>query len=206
MSMLPMTLGAHDAWNAMLFGESNQQTVNFLASQFETASNYVTGAASSFYNRAREMFNFANGSAAIDFARSVVSKVDNNFVTNRVQELTSLEMLRAASPVMQRWVMAEPTVRRRYFAQTCDGYSVTYSSCDLSIGDQHYDYRMVMSGNCVDTPDGGWRATTYMDELDPSDRGLTFGEKIAIRSTWNSVRGYLEAGEEDPTAPYGGKL
>lgn len=205
--MIPMTFGAAEQWDALLYGERSQSTINYLASQFDTAKNLITDAGKQFFNQAYTWFSHANGSDAIDFARKVVSGIDNHYMSDRIQALTSLEQLRSASPTMQRWIMAEPTIRRRYAAQACEGYSDTYTDHrpDL-IGEKHIDWRLAMNGMLQNPDEDVNMFVTYIDDLPEDQRELTFLEKIDIATTWAAVRGYMEEGSEDPTSPSGGKL
>jgi hypothetical protein len=114
--------------------------------------------------------------------------------------------MQQAPVVMQRWIMAEPTVRTLYHKQECDGFSDTYKDMSPGIvGEQHYDYRRVMDGVIQEDGDS-WCAKFYMDDLVEGDTPLIFRDKMDILSTWERVTMYIAAGDEDPTSTTADKL
>jgi hypothetical protein len=54
--------------------------------------------------------------------------------------------------------------------------------------------------------DYDWQCTQYFDELVEGDRELTLEEKVDILTTWDALQMYFNAGKDDPTSPFGGKL
>jgi hypothetical protein len=112
-----------------------------------------------------------------------------------------------ASLTMQRWIMAEPTVRTLFHKQLCDGYSDTYVDMYPGrVGEDHYDYRRVMNGVVVPHEERGGDATTYMEDLIPDDVELDLNDQIDIISSWQFIQAKVAERNEDPTSKYNGTL
>lgn len=200
------TFGAADAFDAHVYGESHPSTIQYLSNQVSNISDTITGAGRQFIERSKQAFEHFNGSNAINFARKVVQSVKNVFNTKHVVKLWELDDMQKASMVMQRWIMANPSVRDLYHRQQLDGYSDTYIDIHGSVTkEDHYDYRRVMNGVMVETPDD-WYSKEYLDEILDGDRELLHEEQVDIIHTWNAMDLILALGQEDPTSPSGGSL
>jgi hypothetical protein len=205
--MLPASLGSSDAWNAMLYGETNQNTVSFMQNQLASARSMFNDAGQSFLRKAEAAFNLFNGSEAIDFARKTIAKVSNFYDAPRINECITLEQFQKSSVVMQRFIMAEPSIRKLYHQQRCDGYAETYVDMHPGkIGIDHYDWRVATNSMLQFQDDGGYVARQFPDEILEGDRRLTFGEKVAIATTFEFLAAYAEQRTDDPTSPVGGKF
>lgn len=199
-------LGCTDAFDAMIYPQQHSNTTNFLRTQVSNLSNSLTDAGRMFMERSKQAFEFFNSNAAIDFARRVVASVKKPIQTDHVTRLWEPEALQQASLTMQRWIMANPTVREYYHAQKIDGYSDTYSDIHGKVsGEDHYDYRRVMDGMCIIEEDDFY-FTEYVEPLIEGDRDLTFGEKVDIIHTWSALESLLALAEDDPTNPTGGTM
>jgi hypothetical protein len=204
---MQLAYGGADAFNALVYGESHPNTVNFLQNQFDNVATMLTSAGNTFMNRGREAFNHFNSSAAIEFARNATKAVMGAFETPHIRELKTLEDFTRAAPLMQRWVMANPVVREKYFMQRLDGYSDTYVDIHAGkIKEDHYDYRRVMDGILTFSDNGDWKITQYSEELLDGDRDLLFGEQTDIIKGWSAMDYLLQLAKDDPTSTVGGKL
>lgn len=198
--------GDSAVFDAVVFGEKHQGTINYLRNQFTGFGEHLSAAGQAFVQGAQAIFEQFNNSEAMRAARRAVQKVKGVFMLDEVRTLWDLVEIQNAGLKMQRWIMAEPTVRELYHAQGCDGYSESYVDMNPGcIGEAHYDYRRVMNGIVQDTAEE-WQATFYMDDLHEGDRELTLDEQVDILNTWDVVRHMLKHGKEDPTSPFGGSL
>lgn len=202
-----MQFGCDTAFDAMVYGTQHPTTTNYLNSQVSNLTNTLTDAGRMFMEKSKQVFEFFNSNAAIDFARRVVSSVKNKFTNQEyVLKLWEPEAIQNAGLIMQRWIMANPNVRELYHAQQIDGYSDTYIDIHGKVsGDEHYDYRRVMDGIVVVEEDD-FMHVEYIEDLLEGDRDLTLSEQVDILHTWNAVNAYLALGEEDVTNPYGGSM
>lgn len=183
--------------------EQNPMNQAYLSQVYQdniaNVNNILTEHAQSFMAQTRELFSAANNSRLAKEARSIIRRVGTFFNPNSVYALLSVEDIRCAQPVMQRYIMAEPTLRARYHEQTIDGYSQTYiDNNPKDIGDSHYDYRRVMQGMMVEDEEHGWYSKTYADDLFDGDRELELEEKADILTTWEVARNLLY-NKQDPT-------
>lgn len=196
-----ITVPSVSSFDYMLYPEQNPVNRQYIETQLNNYSHTLTDIGRNFVETSRAIYEKINDSTAVRAAKAAVRMAKGLFHPNTIVPLETLEELRAAQPVMQRWVMAEPTIRQIYHKQRCDGYSDTYLDYEPGkIGDQHYDYRRVMDGIIVDTVDengnDSWEFTTYSEELRESDRELEFHEQKAILGTWDIVKMFVEAGED----------
>lgn len=81
------------------------------------------------------------------------------------------------APTMQRWIMAEPTVRQMYFDQKLDGYSDTYSTTDKTVGMMHLDYQKVIDGVYREDENGDISITEFYNLYEEHERPLDIMEQ-----------------------------
>jgi hypothetical protein len=197
--------GDPNTWNALTYGEKNPMNLDYLRNQLATIPQALNDFTNSFYSEARSLFDKYNGSAAQRLIKSVTRSVQSLFGTDTVHSMFELSEIQNANIVMQRWIMANPVVRKLYHDQKCDGYSDTYVDvAPTDIGERHYDYRRVMDGVVVDSDDD-WVVKFYPDEMKAGDKELDHVDKMNILSTWEIMEMFIKSGD-DPTSPFGSKL
>jgi hypothetical protein len=202
------THGGSEAFDYLLYGDSNPINQDYFKQQIQNFSNSLNEAGRRFFEGSRELYNRINDSAIAERARLAVRKAMNIFNPNAITELDSLASLRTCQPVMQRYMMAMPEIRELFHQQRCDGYSDSYQ--DLypgRIGADHYDYRRVMSGVVQAGEEGepDFSCRIYMDDLLPEDRELTHSEKVDILHSWELARIFLNQ-SVDPTSIFDGSI
>lgn len=208
--MVQVSYGGVADFNALMYGPKHPGTMQFLQNQVQQISDFsttLTDAGRGFVANARRLYDELHSDEALRLARAAVRRIGNVFQRDEIKSIWELAQLQNAPLTMQRWIMAEPTVRELYHQQRCDGYSDTY--VDMYPGevkDAHYDYRRVMNGVVTEDSDGASKFTIFLDELVEGDRELTFDEKIDILNTWDIVSSLIKEGSDDPTSPWGGKL
>ena len=167
----------------------------------------LSDAGRNFMSRATAAFEHYNGSDALRFARNAIRAVEGAFETPRIRELSTLGELTSANPLMQRWIMANPTVRGLYHSQRVDGYSDSYTDMQPGhVGEDHYDYRRVMDGFMSTDESGHAKFTQYVENLVDGDRDLIFEESLDIQHGWSALEYFIALGKEDPTSSTGGSL
>lgn len=186
-----------------IFGDHSPINSQYFQQQLSYFSDSLNDMGRRFMEGSREIYDRLNNSEALRMARAAMRTVRGVFHPNMIVPLETLEDLRSAQPLMQRYVMAEPMLREKFHRQLVDGYSSTYVDVDPGcIGSNHYDYRRVMTGIVQDTvtEDGedGWVSHNYYDEDRGDDRDLDSGEKFAILNTWDIVKMFVNSGR-DPT-------
>lgn len=208
--MFPQSMDtAANMFDALIYSESHPNVINYLSNQYNRFADTLTAPARAFMEKGKEVFEHFHNSDAMRYARSVVQKFSgNNEVANTdtIQSIFELERFQNANLTNQRWIMANPVVRKMYCDQTIDGYSSTYFDVEPgAIGVNHYDYRMVMDGMMVVEKDD-WKIVQYMDQLKEGDRELMLEEKVDIRHNWDYVEYLITLNKDDPTSADGGML
>lgn len=206
---IPVTFGAASDFNHLIFGQKAAGTLQYLERQMTNFSETLTEAGRSFFTAVPAIYEKFNGAEAMRLARNAMQKAGSVFQRDEVWRFDSIGQVQNAKFVMQRWVMAQPTVRQMYHEQRCSGYEDTYVDVQPGrIGEDHYDYRRVMDGVVRDDPteEGGWTATVYIDDIHEGDRELTHDEKTDILSVWDLVETLMKNGERDPTSAMDNKL
>ena len=199
-------------FDALVYGRPHPATMDFLARQFETPTQRLTQAGQSFMAGAAEMYERISSSRAVEAMMQAARAVNAVWTGDVIRNLHTLADFQFAPLSMQRFIMAEPTIREMYLEQTIEGFSDSY--VDMypgDIGDRHYDYRRAVNGymmeNESDAPnEPEWSSTTYLDELVEGDRELSLSEQVDIEFSWRSLRQHLGRREEDPTSRYGSRM
>lgn len=212
--MIPVAVGSSDQFEALAFGQKHPGTLNFLQNQIsniQNMSSVFTDAGKMFISAATDMYNQYNSSEALRRVEAAVRKVSHVFQTNTIRSIWEIGDFQQAPIIMQRYILAEPTVRQMYLDQRCDGYSNTYVNVHGNdIKDDHYDYRRVMDGIVQDYVDDDgvtdWTASFYIEDLIEGDRKLSVEEQCCIIDTWEAIRYTISCGEDDPTSPDNLKL
>jgi hypothetical protein len=205
--MAQVIQGGINGFDALLYPTYNPVNLQYFQNSIAAATQNLNEVGRNFMASAQELYERVNGSQAIQAARNVLRMVGGAFHDgNHVYAINTIENFQSASPVMQRWIMANPDVRALYQQQRCSGYAETYH--DLEVGrikESHYDYRRVMD-TVVQEEGKSWVAIQYFDELKEGDRNLTTDEKVDIMNTWDIINCFIAKGKEDPTDPMGGYL
>lgn len=190
-----------DSYDYLIYPEQNPINQTYIQNQLNNFSSTLTDVGMKFVEASRAIYEKINDSTAIRTARAAVRMAKGMFHPNMIVPLESIDDIRAAQPMMQRYIMADPTIRALYHNQQCDGYSDTYVDLEPGrIADNHYDYRRVMDAMVFDAEDADgdyeWRSKNYYEELAPGDRELTFQEKNDILTTWSVMDMFIEAGKD----------
>jgi hypothetical protein len=193
-----------------LFPDQNPMNEQFFIRQFEQLSHNVSDISRQYYDFAKKSFDDFVDSGIMRTIRAAQATAKNWFHPNSIVMLETIEELQAAQPMMQRYMMANPTIRTLYHRQLCNGFSDSYKDMYPGvIGETHQDYRKVMTGAIQDytTPDGeeSWHAMQYLDDMDDGDRELDPMERLTMRKVWEIMDMHI-ANKVDITDPEGGEL
>jgi DNA-directed RNA polymerase subunit F len=201
------SFGADNAFDALVYGNTHQNTVDYLRQQANFISDTLTQQGKAFMERTRQAVEYFNSNSFIDMARKVVTEIKGAFETPHVVKLLDVQSMQKASMVMQRWIMANPNVRQMYHKQNLDGYSDTYVDIHGQVsGEQHYDYRRVMDGVMQFNDKQEWFVKEFVESLAEGDRDLTHLEKSDIMMTWDKMDLLLALSKDDPTSSDGSSL
>lgn len=201
--------GGATAFKTLAFGMPHQGTMNFLEHRLQRTSDYLNETGREFMARGLDIFNEYAGSEAMRLAKAAIRSVQHAFDPNVIMPLYDIGSFQQAPLSMQRWIMAEPTVRKLFHQNRCDGYSDTYVDMHPGqIGEAHLDWRVVNNGYIHETPEDEefeWQSTNYFDVRE-DDVQLDLTDQNIILSAWDQLRVFVNSGKEDPTSPYCDKL
>lgn len=187
------------ALDYVMYGDKSNIVSNYLQSQMQNMAKFVNPLTDRIYAAMQSSYNYVNDSLVktgiLSSLRSTGVAVTDDFFA----VLTTVEDFRTANTTMQRWIMAQPTIRQHYLDQNADGYSDTYQNVfGKEVGEDDYNYRMVMSGVVVDT-DEHTSYSMYHDSPYPGDRRLTYEEKMTVLSTWDHLQAIMDSSVIDFT-------
>lgn len=208
--MAQLIIGGRREVDALMYGPQHPGTQQFLETQLSQPSQILTDTGRQFFADLQVHYDYFHGAEAQRLAELAISKVKGLFQPNSIRSLWDLADLQQAPIAMQRWIMAEPTIRQAYHLQRLDGYSGTYEDLHPGqVGAQHHDWRMVNHGLVQIAPaqtGHDWEVSFFLDPLAEDDRELSLDEKVNIMSTWEAMKQHFLTGKDDPTSPVGGKL
>ena len=215
--------GSPMTFSMMLYPEQHQRNQSYIQEKISQVSTQLGAAVSDFgakfIERAKNLYEQAYNSQAVLAAKAAIRATKGLFHPNAIVQLDSLDDLRSAQPVMQRYLMANPIVRELYNEQRIDGYSDTYVNVHgKAIGHDHYDYRRVMdgivvdhelqsmlTGKAVDETEPEWTSTTYIEDLLPEDRELQAMEQADMINNYR-LQAIAISQLKDPTNLFGGNI
>lgn len=199
--------GGTAAWDAIAYGQQNPNNLQYFKNQLQSIGQTLNEQAKDFYKDIHDIYDRFTNSDAMRLMRTAMKSAASLFNDNIIRSLTDIDQFQNASYQMQRWVMANPVIRKMYHDQQCEGYIDTYIDNEPDkIADNHYDYRRVMQNVVVCDEDEGEYFKTYLEDLLPGDRELTIDEQSDIFITWENLQAMIKAKQSDPTSQYGASL
>lgn len=211
--MATVLYGGERELNLFTAGEPHPSMLQYMRDTAQQIGQYVQQTGSQFAQGVLTAYESYYSDGALRHARAALSKVKSYFQADKITMLNSVYDIQQAQPIMQRYIMAEPTLRQMYHDGRCNGYQGSYvDPFPGMIGEQDYNYRRVMNGILVETPKtddephGNWQFNVYVDELMEGDRELEIHEQRDIMETWRAVRFSLAHSLLDPSSPSGEML
>lgn len=191
-----------NAFDAIVYGEKHPANLEYFRQQTQNIASNIQDAGRSFFSNLTELNEKFNGSEAMRLGRAAIRAAKSIFKPNIISSIFDIGEMQQAPIVMQRWIMANPVVRKLYHDQGCDGYADTYIDHHPDkIAEEHYDYRRATEGIVqLDESNDEWFVKFYPDDLYEGDRRLSLDEKVDILSTWDIAEMFIRAGKEDPTS------
>lgn len=196
--------GGTDALNALVYPQPDPTFLQYLDNNLQYAKEKLGGIATGFVDTVNTLYNKYNGEAILNAGKMLLQNVGGHMNQNVIYPV-SYEQLGNANYVMQRYIMAEPTVNKLYQTNSCMGFDQTYVDYEPdNVGKERLDYRNVMNGVLdFDNDEGVIRYYSHDDE-DIYTELNKYGEldvldKFSILETWDNVA-YAIAGDIDPTS------
>lgn len=198
-----------DVFDSFVYGgRMNSNNIDYIERSSRKLSTRLSESARRFYDRVEEeVYKRYDHSEAVRLARAAARRVANIWQRDGIYYLEDIGAIQNAKPDMQRAIMADPVVRRRYHRQEIDGYSETYTDLEPGkVGVNHYDYRQITNGIFMDEDDGELNATTYYEDLREGDSDYDPLEQVDILRQWDRIRIILNKAKEDPTSRWNSSL
>lgn len=194
--------GDREIFRALTYSHTDRDYQQYVHDRYENLTNLVTGSAKEFMSRARDKYERVINSGSVRKARALARQIGNLWGKDCIQPLHTITDVQNAPYSMRQYIMAEPTIRKLYHQNQCEGYGSSYVDNEPGvIGSEHLAYQKVDNGYVHVADDGSWSATTYSnnfeDDLDSED--LTLDQQDDIRSVWDIVRSAIYF-EVDPTS------
>ncbi len=200
--------GGETAFDALVYPAQNPLDMEYYNTELNGLfSKVVDGVSQSFINGAKKMYDTINNSELLNIGRAALANAVG-FLQPDVIVNTSVAQLNNATAIMQRYIMAEPTLNKLYLANRCDGFYETFvNNNGTDVKDDNYDYRRVMDGVLqYDESTGDAYYNTYSQaENDMGENDLSVDEQFDLLSTWDNVAIAIASGD-DPSNSSGGKL
>jgi len=207
--MAQVVYGDDATFNALAFGDPHPNTIQYLTQQFHQASDDLKQLGSDIYQASLDAFNKYVSEDAVRRAKAALRHIGALWEQDNIHFICEIAQFQHAKPVMQRWIMAEPSVRTLYHANRVDGYSESYVDYQPdAVGEDHYDYRRAMDGWVVINESEGpeWHSDTFFDELLPGDEHLQIEDQVCIQETWRELCWQLSRRQDDPTSRFNAQL
>lgn len=185
-----------------IYGDRSGFLQNYLTQQIQNLGPSLNEFGQRMYGALQTSYNFVTDQLVQYGLRNELSQAGLNVLDNYYTELLDWHALQNANPTMQRWIMANPTVRELYQDQNIDGYSEQYKDVfGGGIGDSDYNYRRVTTGVIMDdSTDDTWTVKHHYEDLLPGDKELDHYEKCIILETWSATDWILDNCNFDFTA------
>jgi len=188
-----------EAIDHVMYSSPTFGVMQTIQNQFNNVYGNLTQRGEELMQKVKQTYENFTNIDVVQKAKSLIRQAGVFLNPYEVYYLNSFEEVQNANLGMQRWIMANPTVREKYHQHKLDGYSDTYTDMEFGMtGNRHYDYRMVMDGVVYD--DGDRLAyDIYLDDRKNDERDLDSYEKAAILRTWDVLEFILENTDQDPT-------
>lgn len=192
----------------MNFAEVPLETYRWAEERLSDSMSRLTDAGRGFLDGAIATYDYLRKGDLVSASRRLRRAVKNITHPNNIVRYQSIAEIQAATPLMQRYLMANPPIRGMYHRQQCDGYSDSYVDLEPGlIGMDHYEYRRVVNGIAIEDPLNP--GTIYIPEIFESlleeDRELDTEEKFDILDGWDIAAMAARLGV-DPTDVHNGEL
>ena len=170
-----------------LYGSKAGVLTNYIANQLAQLPPTLNDFSQRIHNSLTSSYNFLTDRLTQYGLMNQIQSQGIQVLDNQFMELMSFTALQNADLTMQRWIMSHPDVRQLYVDQNLDGYSDTYRNVfGKDVGEQDYNYRLVMDGVLQDADDH-WVIKHHIDDLLPGDKELDHYEKVKVLHTFDTI-------------------
>lgn len=176
-------------FDMILYPQQHPNNSTWVHQNLHNVNVQLTQAGTEHMLHLQQMNRKLNDESNLRNARNAIKDIQTSLKPNIILPLLSPDNLEHATPVMQRYIMACPEVRQPYQQGRLDWYNESYvDEEEGKIGEDHYDYRMAVSGVVQD--DASYLIS--LEDIREGDRELTPREQADISVTWEYVKKSIE--------------
>jgi hypothetical protein len=199
-----MVDGGIDAFNAIAYGVSNENNINYNAMSINNFKDKLGHILPDFTNKAVDTFKRFNSEIVINNAKSIINKVMGVDVKQDEILFYGPNNIGNANTIMSNYILANPKIGELFNRQMCHGFADTYIHTEdiLAIKENNSYWCKAVNGTAIEEDGEEFGIFISSDETDENIRDI---EKADILNTWEVAESMLENGI-DPTDPEYGEL
>lgn len=132
----------------------------------------------------------------------------SKFREEAIRHLADIGDLQNPPQMMLQYLGANPTFRKRYHANQCDGWSGRYVDHQPGVvGEDHYWYRRATQGVRLRNADTGrLEMNVYRERLVEGDNELEIERQLDVLESWALLDEFISIGRDDPTSKWNSQL
>lgn len=199
MIQVPVVTGGDFAAKALMYKPPSADIMNYMSNKLNNVMSYTHGITDRFKSTLQSLYNKAYNSDVINASKYLLAQSDHTLRQDVIYSVP-YHALHEANLIMQRYILAEPTLNNLYRKNMCSGYPDTYFNSEPdTYGKERLDYQRVMDGVMQFESVEGQGELAYVSSYSNSDDiELSHIERTAILDTWHEVVRKIAMGE-DPT-------
>ena len=189
--------GGSVAANALLYNEPDNRLKEYISNNIAMAMDATRSIGTGFINTVESMYNKFNNSEIVNAAKMILYNAGTHLSQDSIHYVR-YENVHNANLIMQKYILANPTIYNLYQNNMCHGYADTYidSYSKNTPVEERIEYQQVMDGLLqFDKNDEG-----YVNHYSHEEDDLCLMDKISISDTWDAALRRIAEGI-DPTDP-----
>lgn len=190
--------GDLDVFRAMTYARPAQTVSHRIEHDYQRATSMgLLDQGMHMLQRARQAYEQLMDNDPWRIAKAAIRRVESLWGSDEIRNLVEFHDIQNAKPIMQRWIMANETIRKLYHEQRCDGYQGSYIDTQPGyVGKQHHDWCTLHEGVVKMSEDNDdWSAST-ISWTDQDNTELTLAEKMLIMETHEHAEAGVRAGKD----------
>ena len=196
-----------DLQRAMLYGAPDASLGRVIQNNISRGLERVSHAGAevkNFFTEAYQTFNQLHGEDTIRNIRMLSRQVGSVWDEDKIRLLNTIGQYQNPGTQMMNFIMAEPTIRQRFYDGRCAWYDEKYIDPEPGmVGEDQGLFRVLNNGLTQHVPEHGDHEyfVTYLDDFVDASDELDIVEVSHIKSTQHNLMLAMFDEEEDPTSP-----
>lgn len=195
-----------EAFNQLLFQNQHPAHQSYFQEQVNRFSNTLSQAGREFMEAGKAIYEKIHDSSVIKAAQAALRMVKAVRHPDAIWAMTDIDEMRAAKPVMARWMMTMPELREMYHLGLAAGYGDSYTDREPGkVREAQQDYRILMNGIVINAEEDKHAIVRHYIEPIPDSEYLNVTQQFDILRSHDIARMFMKE-LEDPSDIFGGKL